>query len=481
MNWRAAAGRVNLDTGDDARDQLGRFLAAKRPRLYAAFSGGADSLFALLWLVDFLSEARVDREPRLTALHFNHRLRGADSDADEAFAVAVCSGLGVPVCSESWDRPNPGAPVAEEEAREARLAFFARTAGKEQSHLVVTGHHADDVVETMLMRLSRGSGLQGLCAPRRFSRSQAGLRFFRPLLHLDRAEIERRLADAGVPWQVDRTNADPSFYRNRLRRDVVPPWKQAADRPLPQAVAASRRQLEEDWEAMEWVVDQLWRSAGAKDGSISLSRMQALPVALQRRLLHRLAAGAKLGLPASQMSVALFLIANSAGGRASLSPYAYLEIDAQNDLLRLRCIASEADWRAFILPLQCVAHFPDGATLSCAEIEVGPDLLEKARRGELSHDRLVLLCIPEKLRSGLAVRRWREGDAYTPMGRSTPVKIAKMQADRKWSIARRRSCPVVVAASGEILWAPGLPPCHRFRLRQQSCRALQLTYCESSS
>jgi tRNA(Ile)-lysidine synthase len=136
---------------------------------------------------------------------FQHRLRGAAADGDEAFCRELCAALGAElrVGAAEW---APGSDVSEAQAREARFAFFERAMRESGARALWLGHHRDDVVETMLLRLSRGSGARGLAAPRPVQRMADGTVRLRPLLAVPKAEIVAALRAAGVPWCEDATN-----------------------------------------------------------------------------------------------------------------------------------------------------------------------------------------------------------------------------------------------------------------------------------
>ena len=133
--------------------------AADRRRA-VAFSGGADSLALLLLLWAHWPERRAD----LVALHFNHRLRGRASAADASFCRRVCAGLGVAFVSGEWMHADKAA--GEAEARAARFGFFGRVLSRRRITGLWLGHQQDDIAETVLMRLARGSGTAGLAVPR---------------------------------------------------------------------------------------------------------------------------------------------------------------------------------------------------------------------------------------------------------------------------------------------------------------------------
>lgn len=181
-----------------------------------AVSGGKDSmcLLHLLWSL------RETGGFTLAAAHFNHRLRGAESDRDAAFVEHRCQEWDIPCLIDGGDVKAEAARVGkgiEETARALRYAFLRRAAGTLNAARIATAHNADDNAETLLLHLVRGSGLQGLTGipPRRGE-------IVRPLLTTGRAEIESYLAEHGIPHVEDSSNADESYSRNKIRAQVMP-------------------------------------------------------------------------------------------------------------------------------------------------------------------------------------------------------------------------------------------------------------------
>lgn len=172
-----------------------------------AVSGGADSL-ALLWALYLLKEEwNLD----LAAVHFNHHLRGAESDEDERFVRDFCTGYGIPLHVGSA-QVVAGEKGLEAAARDARYAYFATLPGK-----IATAHTADDNAETVLMHLIRGTGLKGLggIAPRRDN-------LIRPMLRVTRKEVLEFLEEYCLSHREDSSNATDAFLRNRIRHRVMP-------------------------------------------------------------------------------------------------------------------------------------------------------------------------------------------------------------------------------------------------------------------
>lgn len=193
-------------------------------KIVIACSGGADSVCALL-----LTWAAFPRErEKMLVAHLNHETRGSESDGDEAFAGTVAAALGLKFVSAKLSAFVPAGMHTEAHFREARLNFFASLA--EKNTIFVQGHQADDVVETMIMRLARGAGVDGLCAPRPFStvvRNGKTLNFIRPLISIPKEKITASLRACGVDWREDASNRENGFFRNRVRNSVIPALKKA--------------------------------------------------------------------------------------------------------------------------------------------------------------------------------------------------------------------------------------------------------------
>jgi len=248
-------------------------------RWAVACSGGADSVCLLLLLLAHWPR----RGPGLCVLHFNHRLRGAAAAADARFCRRLCRSLGVAYAAGSWRGADPAA--GEAAARDARFAFFGAALAARRIRVLWLGHQQDDVAETMLMRLARGSGTAGLAAPRPVQAVPPGGGRLRPLLSLRKAEVLAALSAVGAPWREDATNRGRAFFRNRIRRDVLPRWIKASGRDALAGAALARDLLEEDDRALEEWTDLACRVTPA--GRLDLARLADRPRAVVRRALHR--------------------------------------------------------------------------------------------------------------------------------------------------------------------------------------------------
>lgn len=202
-----------------------------------AVSGGADSMC----LLHALCQLRERLEIRVCAAHYNHTLRGAESERDEAFVADQCQQLHVPLSVGRGDVARTARESGrglEETAREMRYAFLRQTADSMGAQVIATAHNANDNAETLLLHLIRGTGLRGLTgiAPVRGE-------LIRPLLTTTRTEIEAYLAERQIPFVQDSTNADETYTRNRIRHSLLPLLEEicpGAGRRLNQTAAVLR-------------------------------------------------------------------------------------------------------------------------------------------------------------------------------------------------------------------------------------------------
>jgi tRNA(Ile)-lysidine synthase len=304
LDWKGAAARlaaaVPADRLDPAFLRWARGASARGPWALA-LSGGADSVaLALLTWAHF-----PGRKRSLVGLHFNHRLRGRASAADERFCRALCSGLGIPLAVGRWARPVAGAPEAV--SRGARFAFMERTCRVRRVRGLLLGHQQDDVAETLLMRLARGSGAAGLAAPRPVQQMGGAVTRLRPLLGLKKRELASALKASGIPWREDASNRGDAYFRNRVRHRVVAAWARASGRDAVAGAALTRSLLEEDDRALEAWVDAS-RALG-RDRSLSVARLAGVPRAVVRRALHRWVAAQRVEIDLSRQAFEALLAA----------------------------------------------------------------------------------------------------------------------------------------------------------------------------
>lgn len=248
-----------------------------------AVSGGKDSMYLLSKLCELAPQDGFE----LCCAHFDHRLRGAESDRDRAFVENFCKEHEIPCYVGSGDvsayASEKGLGV-EEAARILRYEFLEKTADEIGASRIATAHTADDNAETLIMNLARGSGLKGLCGipPVRG-------RIIRPLLQVTTEEILCYLAEKGIPHVEDSTNDKDDFTRNRIRHAIVPEMRSlngGFDENLIRCLELLRRDEE--------YLSSLARDFVAQNYSedrVSASKFAALPQPVSARVLQLIVPG----------------------------------------------------------------------------------------------------------------------------------------------------------------------------------------------
>ncbi len=260
----------------------------------AAVSGGPDSVLLLYILKELRSSAEFEGKMKLKAAHFNHGLRGASSDADEAFVRDICHEWKIDlVTGKVKEVPANLSGSSETWAREMRHRFLQSEREKlGEDSWILLGHHADDRFETILINLGRGSGSSGLAAMPVFDpRSHIN----RPLLNISRQDIMTMMGELGLSYRHDHSNDDISTWRNRLRIEVIPVLKDMFGNGILERVGRTADIIYSEDVYLSDQTEHFYRKeVKCIYGSdtellyqlIECSDLAAYPTALRRRLLH---------------------------------------------------------------------------------------------------------------------------------------------------------------------------------------------------
>lgn len=375
-------------------------------KVIAAVSGGADSvamLFALYLLRDELGIT-------LEAAHFNHHLRGAESDRDEAFVTDFCGRYDIPLHLGSG-RIVPGKKGLEAAARDARYAFLRSLPGK-----VATAHTADDNAETVLMRLIRGTGLKGLGAIAPVSGN-----VIRPMLTVTRDDVEAFLEEYALPHVEDSSNAEDDFLRNRIRHGILPLMR--AENPrIGENLSAMALLLRQDEACLQAMIPE--------EQMPDVSRLKAMEPALRRRALERFLKAQGVREPEQIHILQAEQLLYHWSPSAAMQFPGGVTIGRQYDsLVRLECAPELPETRLSVPGETCI-----GGKRFVSEYTT--DLEE--RPGS------VLVCPV----GALTVRSRRSGDTMRLPGGTRSLK--KMYIDRKIPASQRAAVPVLADDRGVL-------------------------------
>ena len=401
-------------------------------RILCAVSGGVDSMY-LLCRMEELGFS-------VAAAHYNHGLRGAEADRDEEFVRAFCRGRDIECVTERGDvrgfaeKEGMGLEAA---ARTLRYAFLERAADETGAEVIATAHTADDNAETVLLRLTRGAGLTGLCGipPRRG-------RIVRPMLDVTRAEAEAYLAARGIPHVEDSTNGEDDYARNRIRHHVIPAL--AGENPgFVRAVARMTELLRADEMCLSAMAEDFLREHGDGDG-LPVRELLALPGPVAGRVV-RLAAGTEL----SRGHTDAILDIAARGGQTDV-PGLRAAVSAGRLYLGAAPAAPMPDRP--VTPGNTLYLPEAGLYLRCAEKAECPSYVYK------SFNTFYFKC--ENICGNMTVGSRKEGDRYRPAGRGCTKGLKALFRERGVPPWERDRVPVLRDGQG-VLALCGAPPAER--------------------
>ncbi len=441
--------------------------------LAVACSGGVDSVAALLLVRAHFPALRG----KIFVLHFNHGTR-PECAREAEFVKKIAGALGEKFVASVIGKKGKSAGNSEDALRRERLAFFRRAMRANKCRILIQGHHAGDVVETALMRLARGSGTAGLCAPRPVQKFADETVFLRPLLLLEKEEISAVLRDAGISWCEDSSNTGEDYLRNRLRKTVVPAWTKAQGGSPANGVLRARKLLEEDDNALEtWLDNCFFPGTGKKTPAVfRFDRLKDLPRALHRRALWRvlLETGLEKNIAAPLADEIVDALAGGISGKWSVGK-THFTFDGETLRVAPPKTAPAKPARETLPLPEKTKQRPQTENFTAERLAPCRKKFEEILAGKIPPAREVFFNATAVAGKKITVRPMRPGDAYRPLGAPGTRKLSDIFIDKKIPPEVRRALPVVCDAEG-ILWIPGLPPAHRCRLQNPGDTPLRLTW-----
>jgi tRNA(Ile)-lysidine synthase len=402
-------------------------------------SGGPDSVA----LLDVLAGFASSRGFRVVAAHLDHALR-YDSAEDAAFCRDLCARMGIPFHTARADVRSRAARDrggVEEAARRERYEFLNGVKEREGAAYVAVAHTRDDQAETLLLRLLRGAGSQGLAAMKLRSGD-----LIRPLLRAPRVEVLQHLVEKELPWREDPTNKDPGLLRNRIRLELIPLLEQRFNPQVRDALARSATLLGDEAAAVQELGASLRRAAGRSDHGavrLSCSTLKRAPRAVGRCAVRAAIeeAGGLRGVSMIHVERILDLVFSRApsGRRVVLPERREAVFEFDEVWIGPRRTASAPF--TVDLPIPGRVVLPDGT-----EVSVRPTT---SRRCEG-----VLCAVLPRPEGGLVVRSRRPGDRIRHGRRD--ISLKKFLIERRVPLDRRSSLPLL-ASGDHVLWVPGQP------------------------
>jgi len=445
-------------------------LLRKGDRLIVGVSAGVDSMV----LLHLLNALRQEFDLSLIVAHLNHGLRPVESEKEAVLVRQESLRLGLPSEYEEFNvkgYQEASGSSLQDAGRRARFHFFHNLLKKYGGNKIAMGHHADDQVETILLRLLRGSGLKGLKGMLPIREGK----IIRPLLEVRRKEIEAFAQENSIPYLIDSSNLKGSYLRNRLRLHLIPLIEQEYQPGFRQVLIRTSEFLREEDDFIEEEAGQAClRMIHEERGGIffKFSSYQSLHKAIQRRVIRK-ALEKMIDAPDQDESerpevnmVHRRLRNPSASFFMELSQGLFLE--KQYDSVRLRrerpggVPAFEVE-----LPLFGRAYIPE------IEREVVVEGREWDGSQPVHSSPQVALLDDERLLFPLRMRNFRPGDRFQPLGTGGTRKVKDFFIDHKVPHFERPRIPLLI--SGEaIAWIAGYRIDERFKVTPKTRRVLRV-------
>jgi len=434
-----------------------RKLFSPGQRILVAVSGGLDSVI----LLHLLCALAVKHRWKLTVVHLNHQLRGRASDGDEQFVRKLAGHLKVPCVADRADvrayakRSRLSVEMA---ARAVRHQFLARTANRRRCSCVALAHHTDDQIELFFLRLLRGAGGEGLGGMkwRSPSPADAAVQLVRPLLDLNRADLEQFAHDRRIRFREDVTNASPDALRNRIRHELLPLLRRRFQPALKQTVLRTMDIIGAEAETVTEAA-RAWLTLKPR-------AMSDLPAALQRRIIQLQLRHA--GIAADyDMIESLRLHPHK---RICVSPGVMIERVPSGRLRQVTTSAPGAFNSAKTTLTLCgrAGKQSFGGVRFHWQLAVNQRAFRpRSKSGREFFD-------ADRVGYTIVLRYWQPGDRFQPMGMPVAVKLQDWFTNRKINRKQRHELVVATTASGEIIWVENQRIGERYKLTPRTKRRL---------
>ena len=341
------------------------------------------------------------------------------------------------------------------------------------SSILLLGHHADDRLETVLMRLVRGVGLEGLVAPRALHKVSFYTKV-RPLLNFSKNELRNALIACNVPFFEDATNDEDDCLRNRIRHTLIPAFDEVFPSHWRNGFKRSCQLLSEQRDDLKQRLKKSFQQWDFSKTTFEYTELQTLSTVelrcffqtwFQRHRIHNL----------STQTVDIILAALRENRPTALSLEPNHRLCLYGEKIALVTQTPKPPKPVSIIWRSGTLFLPNGAQLSFKKKTCSTACYKEVTSGAFSHNEIAVLDA-EAFTFPCTVRFWRNGDHYRPLDAKNKVKVKDLFSARKIPTDRRHQLPVICSANGDIAWIPELPPSDAFKLTPQTKQCVFLFY-----
>lgn len=438
-------------------------------RVIVAISGGPDSVC----LLHALSQLREEYDLELYGAHLNHNFRGIEAQIDAQYVSQLCEKLDVLCFIKSIDVPQYAKSEGlspEEAGRILRYEFFEEVASRVSATKIAVAHNENDQAETVLMRLLRGTGLQGLTA----IHAKRG-KIIRPLLHIDRQSIESYCENHNLSPRIDLTNLESIYKRNKIRLELIPYLEENYNPNVIQSLFKTAEILKNDFDFIEEKAREVFQSlvSSEKNNRLELSivGIRRLHPALQSRIV-RLCAGRLLGrqeiLEYNHVQSILELVDKGVTGKKTILPMGLVAKTSYENLVFALLEEEDNEY-------SCGLQVEGSIYLDEVNGDFTTRVIERSQMQEIARDKYKKCFDFDQVKNVLNVRNRREGDRFYPLGLTGSKKLKDFFIDYKIDRDERDKMPLVCDGD-EIMWIVGLRISEKYKITDETTRILEVTY-----
>lgn len=412
-------------------------LLEKGERVVVALSGGPDSTALLAVLV------KIAREMDLTLIvaHFNHGLRGRESNADEKFSRDLAKKMGLFFCSGKMDKKSNKKGISPEDFyRRQRYNFLDKVAKDNRAQKIALGHNLQDQAETVLLNLLRGSGLEGL---KGFLPKRDG-KFIRPLMETSRQKIISFLDKSGISYCQDSSNKNMMYLRNQIRGELIPYLKEKYNPKIEENLARMAEILRTEDEFIQKQVAEAFRSPFVQSSQnrvlLKIDFLNKLSPAIRLRLFKTILedlSPQKNGITFLHVKSMDDLTKKSESGKKVVLP---LKIEARREYDNL--ILERKTTRLKQDKYEYIMNIPGAVYIKEKNLTVKAKVLKK-RNVDLDSKNIIYLDW-DKIKRPVIIRNRRDGDWFQPLGMTGRQKIKDYFIDHKIPVLERDKIMLLV-------------------------------------
>jgi len=440
----------------------------KGEAIMVGVSGGPDSICLLHLLLQLRDEWHI----KVSVAHLDHMFRGKESEEDALFVKELCEKWDLPFYQERQNVPGYVRETGfspEDAARRIRYAFYERAKQKLEAEKVALGHNQDDHVETVLMNILRGSGLDGLVGIEPVREY-----YIRPLIEIPRRDIEKYLKAQKLDFRTDRTNLSPEYFRNRLRLELIPLIEQKYCKHLSQSLLRLSDIVRQDLNFLEKQTCLAMNGCvkfDTKKVMIKIKEFMTLDEAIRRRVIRKCVerfAGDVKDFELKNIRLLLQFIEQSDAGSQMNLPK---NLTAQKDYEFVYIYHEKnKSLEVFEYPLPVPGTFTDQSL----GITIESSLEARSAQAIVTNNPLIAQLDYDKIIGNLILRNRRPGDRFFPLGMSFSKKVQDFLTDLKVPRRERDKIPIVVDGAGRIVWIAGFRPDDRFKITTSTRMVLTL-------